>query len=66
MFCRRDDQSSERIKMIKGNLYYMELLHKEKTGIDFMCVGVEFPTLTKERPVSSRHLVMGKAGTKGE
>lgn len=31
-----------------------------------MCVGVKFPTLNKERPISSRHLVMESAGTKGE
>ena len=42
----------------------MELLHKEKMGADFMCVGAKFPTLKKERPVSSRHLVMEAAGTK--
>ena len=65
-YYRRDDQYSKRIYLTKGNLYYMEILHKEKTLIDFMCVGVKFPTLNKERPISSRHLVMESAGTKGE
>lgn len=41
----------------------MELLHKENTLIDFMCVGAMFPTLSRERPISSRHLVMASTGT---
>ena len=41
----------------------MELLHKENTLIDFMCVGAMFPTLSRERPISSRHLVMESTGT---
>jgi len=57
----RDEQSSKDIYLTKGKLYYMELLHKEKMGADFMCVGAKFPTLKKERPVSSRHLVMEAA-----
>lgn len=57
-FDLRLDQSSEKVNLTKGNLYYMELLHKENTLIDFMCVGAMFPTLSRERPISSRHLVM--------
>ena len=41
----------------------MELLHKENALIDFMCVGAMFPTLSRERPISSRHLVMESTGT---
>ena len=63
MVYRRLDQSSEKVNLTKGNLYYMELLHKEKTLIDFMCVGAMFPTLSRERPISSRHLVMESSGT---
>ena len=62
-FFRRLDQSSEKVDLTKGNLYYMELLHKENTLIDFMCVGAMFPTLSRERPISSRHLVMESTGT---
>ena len=63
MVYRRPDQSSEKVNLTKGNLYYMELLHKENTLIDFMCVGAMFPTLSRERPISSRHLVMESTGT---
>ena len=42
----------------------MEVLHKEDVLADFMCVGAKFPTLKKEQPISSRHLVMNKTGTK--
>ncbi|XP_068744277.1 adhesion G protein-coupled receptor L4-like [Montipora capricornis] len=57
-FSRNTDQSSEEINLAKGKLYYMELLHKEKTDADFMCVSAKFPTLKGERPLSSRHFVM--------
>ena len=40
----------------------MELLHKQKTDADFMCVSAKFPTLNGERPVSSRHFVMNDTG----
>lgn len=58
------DQSSKKIYLKDGNLYYMEVLHKENTLDDFICVGAKFPTLKKEQPISSRHLVMGSTGMK--
>lgn len=42
----------------------MEVLHKENTLGDFMCVGAKFPTLKKQQPISSRHLVMERKGMK--
>ena len=64
MIYRRSDQSSREIFLNEGNVYYIELLHKEGKLVDFMCVGAKFPTLTTERPVSSRHLVMDSTGMK--
>ncbi|XP_022779945.1 adhesion G protein-coupled receptor L4-like [Stylophora pistillata] len=52
------EQLSRKISLEKGKLYYMEVLHKEDKLSDFICVGVKFPTLKKEQPISSRHLVM--------
>lgn len=40
----------------------MEVLHKEDRLADFICVGAKFPTLKKEQPISSRHLVMNRTG----
>ncbi|XP_067039054.1 adhesion G protein-coupled receptor L4-like [Acropora muricata] len=57
-FDRNSDQTSKKIYLRKGKLYYMELLHKERISPGFICVGAIFPTLKIERPVSSRHLVM--------
>lgn len=42
----------------------MEVLHKEDRLADFICVGAKFPTLKKEQPISSRHLVMNRTGKK--
>lgn len=42
----------------------MEVLHKENVLADFICVGAKFPTLKKEQPISSRHLVMEGTGMK--
>lgn len=60
------NQTSKKIYLNEGNLYYMEVLHKENTLGDFMCVGAKFPTLKKQRPISSRHLVMERKGMKGK
>ncbi|KAK2565200.1 Adhesion G-protein coupled receptor D1 [Acropora cervicornis] len=59
-FDRNSDQTSKTIYLRKGKLYYMELLHKERVSPGFICVGAKFPTLNRERPVSSRHLVMNE------
>ena len=64
--CRnQSDQTSKKIYLRKGKLYYMDLLHKERISPGFICVGAIFPTLKIERPVSSRHLVMNDTGRKG-
>lgn len=54
------NQLSGKIHLEKGKLYYMEVLHKEDRLADFICVGAKFPTLKKEQPISSRHLVMNR------
>ena len=43
-------------------MYYMEVLHKEDTLYDFMCVGAKFPTKKKQQPISSKHFVMEGTG----
>lgn len=63
---RFDDQSSKKIYLEEDSLYYMEVLHKESTLNDFVCVGAKFPTNKKQQPISSRHLVMERTGTKKE
>lgn len=61
---RSVNQASEKIYLEEGRLYYMEVLHKENVLADFICVGAKFPTLKKEQPISSRHLVMEGTGMK--
>lgn len=50
-------QQSKQIFLIRGHRYYIEALHKEATGNDFISVGWKLPDGTLERPIAGSHLV---------
>lgn len=50
-------QKSAPINLIAGRKYYIEALHKEGTGNDFVSVGWQMPDGTMERPIAGSHLI---------
>ena len=48
---RFDEQESDVIDLIAGELYYIEVLHKDGTGGDHFSVGWQLPDGTLERPI---------------
>lgn len=49
-------QKSAAINLVKGQIYYIEALHKEGVGSDHMAVGWQLPGGTLERPIPGSRL----------
>jgi hypothetical protein len=50
-------QQSVAIPLQGGTRYYIEALHKEGTGNDFISVGWQLPDGTLERPIGTNRLI---------
>ncbi len=50
-------QRSLPVRLIAGQRYYVEALHKENTGSDHLAVGWELPSGTWERPIPAARLL---------
>lgn len=50
-------QKSAKIKLEKGKRYYVEALHKEGSGQDFVMAGWQLPSGAMERPIPGNRLV---------
>lgn len=50
-------QQSVPIRLVAGNKYYVEALHKEATGGDHLSIGWQLPDATMERPIPGNRLL---------
>jgi photosystem II stability/assembly factor-like uncharacterized protein len=50
-------QKSERIRLVAGQKYYIESLHKESLSGDHLAVGWQLPNTTLERPIPGNRLM---------
>jgi ELWxxDGT repeat protein len=50
-------QQSALISLQKGQLYYIEALHKEGVNSDHLSVGMQYPNGTLERPIQGARLI---------
>ena len=53
---KHDEQESKPIRLKRGVRYYIEVLHKEGMGRDFVGVGWRLPDGTLERPIPGKRL----------
>ena len=59
---RNPSQRSSPVRLIKGRVYYMEVLMKEGGGGDHLSVGVKWPHSKRIRPVSRKNLYQRPPG----
>jgi hypothetical protein len=50
-------QKSAPVNLVAGRRYYIEAIHKEATGNDFISVGWQLPNGTLERPIPGNRLI---------
>ena len=55
-----DEQSSDKVTLNKGSLYYMEANMLQSSGDDHLEVGVKLPNGTKIMPITKDMLRVGK------
>ena len=58
-------QKSKKIKLEKGKRYFIEALHKEGGGEDFVMVGWQLPDGKMERPIPGNRLVPAQIRKRG-
>ena len=58
-------QKSKKIKLEQGKRYYIEALHKEGGGDDFVSVGWQLPDGNMERPIPGKRLVPAQIRKRG-